>query len=121
MRLNPAVRNALADIVAALNDSARASDICTVAEGIFVPLAEFERRGIQPGIAIRALDDTQMIQRRQSGGPPTVSRQIRDTTVLGVVLALAHVEGLDPQTFALTGEVEPVDPPGSSPTRHRSR
>lgn len=121
MRLSPAVRDALADIVDALNGSARACDVCTVAEGVFVPLAEFERRGIQPGIAIRALDDARMILRSQSAGPPTVSRQIKDATVLGVVLAPAHVEGLDPQVFVAGNEVAigPSRVPGHSPKGKR--
>ncbi len=121
MRLNPAVRNALAEIVATLNDSASSSDVCTVAEGIFVPLADFQRRGIQPGIAIRALDDTHMIRRPQPGGPPTVSRQIRDDTVVGVILAPAHVEGLDPETFASSVAGVLAAPSGSAATQQRSR
>ncbi|MBS0500503.1 MAG: TraI domain-containing protein [Proteobacteria bacterium] len=120
MRLNPAVRNALAEVVATLNDSASSSDICTVAEGIFVPLADFERRGIQPGIAIRALDDARMIRRLRPGGPPTVSRQIRDDAVVGVILAPAHVEGLDPEAFASAAEGEVVAPSGSAAAQHRS-
>lgn len=109
MRLNPAVRHVLADIVATLHDSARASDVCTVAEGIFIPLGEFERRGVQPGIAIRALNDTRMIWRQQASGPPTVARQIRDAVVLGVVLSPAHVEGLDARAFG--GATEPTTAP----------
>ncbi|WP_406625185.1 hypothetical protein [Acidovorax sp. SDU_ACID1] len=103
MRLNPSVRHALAEAVATLNDAASASDVCTVAEGVFVPLAEFERRGVQPGIAIRALEDTKMLQRAAAGGPPTVSRQIRDESVIGLILAPAHVEGLDQSLFAPAG------------------
>lgn len=121
MRLNPAVRKALADIVATLNDGASASDICTVAEGVFVPLADFERRGIQPSIAIRALDDTRMIRHTQPGGPPTVSRQIRDTTVVGVILAPAHVEGLDPAAFGLAAEGDAVTPPDATAAQQRGR
>ena len=121
MRLNPAVRNALAEIVATLNDSAASSDVCTLAEGIFVPLADFERRGIQPSIAIRALDDTRMIRRPQPGGPPTVSRRIRDATVAGLILAPAHVEGLDPKAFAPAAEGEVVASSNSAATLHRGR
>lgn len=106
MRLNPTVRNALDEIVAGLNDSAAISDICTVAQGIFVPLADFERRGIQPGIAIRALDDVRMLWRPQPGGPPTVSRLIRDATVTGVILAPEHVEGLDQKAFGSAADKE---------------
>lgn len=108
MRLNPAVRDALADIVATLNDSTRSPDACKVGEGIFVPLAEFERRGIQPSAAIRALDDTRMLRRPRAGGPPTVSRQIREAPVLGVILTSAPCEAPGPETFALTGEADPV-------------
>lgn len=121
MRLNPAVRKALADIVATLNDDASASDICTVAEGVFVPLAEFERRGLQPSIAIRALDDTRMIRRLQPDGPPTVSRQIGGTTVVGVILAPAHVEGLDPAAFGLAAEGDAATPPDATATQQRGR
>lgn len=64
-----------------------------------MPLADFERRGIQPGIAIRALDDTRMIRCPQPGNSPTVSRQIRDDIVVGLILAPAHIEGLDPKAL----------------------
>jgi conjugal transfer pilus assembly protein TraI len=121
MRLNAAVRNALADIVATLNDSARTSGVCTVAEGIFVPLVEFERRGVQPGIAIRALNDTRMIEPPPAGRPPTVSRQVGDATVLGVVLAPAYVEGMAPQAFASPSDAAPMAPSGASSAEHRSR
>ncbi|MCU7370024.1 TraI domain-containing protein [Paucibacter sp. O1-1] len=104
MRLNPAVRSALAEIVATLNDRANASNVCTLSNGIFVPLDEFERRSVQPSIAIRALNDSQMIQHPQAGGPPTVSRQIRNLTVLGVVLSPAHIVGMNPDAFADTGD-----------------
>ncbi|AEB85673.1 MULTISPECIES: MobH family relaxase [Comamonadaceae] len=121
MRLNPAVRKALADIVATLNDGASASNSCTVAEGVFVPLADFECRGIQPSIAIRALDDTRMIRHPQPGGPPTVSRQIRGTTVVGVILAPAHVEGLDPAAFGLAAEEQAATPSDSTAAQQRGR
>ena len=99
MRLNPAVRRALADAVATLNDAACMSDVCTVAEGVFVPLTDFERRGIQPGIAIRALEDAKMLWRPDGNSPPTVSRKIRDEFAIGVILAPGHVEGLDQSIF----------------------
>ena len=109
------MRQALADIVATLNDSARASDVCTVAEGVFIPLNEFERRGVQPGIAIRALNDTRMIWRAHSSGPPTVSRDVRDAPVLGVVLIPAHVDGIDPRAFATVAEELAATPPQDTP------
>ena len=77
------------------------------------------KRQIKAGIAIRALDDTRMIRRSQPGGPPTVSRQIRDDTVVGVILAPAHVEGLDPKAFAPAAEGEVDASSGSAATPHR--
>lgn len=114
LRLNPAVRTALVDILAALDDGTEAPDIITEAEGFFIPLTRFEHRGVQPGIAIRALDDARMILRPPSGGPSAVTRQIRDTTVHGIVLMSTHVEGLDPHAFALSGASEA---PGASALR----
>ncbi|WP_038213995.1 MobH family relaxase [Xenophilus azovorans] len=118
MRLNPAVRGALAEIVEKLNDSASTSNVSTVADGVFVPLEEFQQRGIQPGIAIRALNDAHMLRRPPAGGPPTVSRQIRDLTVLGVVVSPVHVVGLDPRAFTVDNA---GIPPESRPRRHLGR
>lgn len=116
MRLNPAVRRALAEAVATLNDAACASDVCTVADGVFVPLADFERRGIQPGIAIRALEEAKMLQRTATGAPPTLSRQIRGEPVIGLILAPAYVDGLDLSLFATMDATAPA--PSQQP--HRS-
>jgi len=110
MRLNPSVRSALAEAVAMLNGTAGASDVCTIAQGIFVPLAEFERRGIQPEIAIRALEDTHMLRRAAASGSPTLGRQIRNQSVMGLILAPQYVEGLDQSLFA------PADAPAGVPT-----
>ena len=57
MRLNPAVRDALAAIVSTLNGPGSAAAAAPVAAGLFVPLAELERRGVQPALAGRALAD----------------------------------------------------------------
>lgn len=103
LRLNPAVRNALADAVATLNDDACASDVCTVAEGIFLPLSEFERRGVQTGIAVHALQEAKMLWRPDAKGQPTVSRDIRGEATLGVILCASHVDGMDPAAFIARG------------------
>ncbi|WP_415841995.1 MobH family relaxase [Paracidovorax anthurii] len=117
MRLNPTVRSILADIVETANDSARAGQVQAVAEGLFVALAEFERRGIQPGMAIRALDEARMLWRPQASGPSTVSRPIGESTVLGVILAPAHIEGADARTFTSLGKAAPATTSSSSRTR----
>lgn len=103
MRLHPAVRDALADAVSQLNESARGADVCTTAEGIFVPLVEFERRGVQPAIAMRALQEARMLRHLALNAPPTTTREIRGTTAVGVIVAPEHVEGLDLSAFTPSG------------------
>lgn len=98
MRLNPAVRAALADAIEALNDAAGAKDLHVEAEGVFVPLAAFEHRGIEPGVAVRALQDARMLRRQGTGGLPTLARNKSGAPCIGVILAAAHVEGIDTLT-----------------------
>ena len=100
MRLNPAVRQALHEAVDTLNDPPTAAPVFTVRDGIFVPLAEFERRGVQPAVALRSLADTGMLHKPAQAGPPTTARDVRGVPTVGVVLLAAHVDGLDPLAFA---------------------
>lgn len=101
MRLNPAVRDALGAIVATLNGDARTAAACTVATGIFVPLAELERRGLQPALAMRALGDLRMLVHADANRPPTVSRDFGGVTTVGLILDPRFVAGLDLATFAI--------------------
>lgn len=100
MRLNPAVRLALQEAVDTLNDPPAASPLFTVREGVFVPLAEFERRGVQPAVALRSLVDVGLLYRPDHVGPPTTSRDVRGVPTVGVILSAMHVEGFDPAAFA---------------------
>jgi conjugal transfer pilus assembly protein TraI len=119
MRLNPAVREVLAEIVATLNEPAGLSSVCTVTEGIFVPLSDFDRHGLQPTVAIRALDEARMLWRAKAAGPPTVLRQVHGSDTIGVVLDPAHVDGLDPAAFAPDGEPPTEATPASAAVRRR--
>ena len=101
MRLNPAVRDALGSIVATLNGDARTAAACTVATGIFVPLAELERRGLQPAITMRALGDLRMLVHADANRPPTTSRDFGGVTTVGLILDPRFVAGLDLATFAI--------------------
>jgi conjugal transfer pilus assembly protein TraI len=100
LRLNPAVRQALQEAVDTLNDPPATTPVFTVREGVFVPLAEFERRGIQPAVALRSLVDVGMLHKPAQAGPPTTSREVRGVPTVGVVLPAAYVDGLDPSAFA---------------------
>lgn len=101
MRLNPAVRDALGSIVATLNGDAHAAAACTVANGIFVPLAELERRGLQPALVLRALGDLRMLVHADANRPPTTSRDFGGDTTVGLILDPRFVAGLDLATFAI--------------------
>ena len=100
MRLNPAVRQALQEVVETLNDPPAVSLVFTVREGVFVALAEFERRGVQPAVALRSLVDIGMLHKPAQVGPPTTSREVRGVPTVGVVIPAAYVDGLDPRAFA---------------------
>ena len=100
MRLNPAVRQALVEAVETLNDPPATTSVFTQREGIFIPLAEFERRGIQATVALRALADADMLYSPRKNGPPTATRDVQGVATVGIVLLPRHVEGLDPLAFA---------------------
>lgn len=100
MRLNPAVRQALVEAVETLNDPPATTSVFTLREGIFIPLAEFERRGIQATVALRALADADMLYSPRKNGPPTATRDVQGVATVGIVLLPRHVDGLDPLAFA---------------------
>lgn len=99
LRLDATVRDALAQAVADLNQSPRDTDVCTFAEGVFVPLSEFERRGLLPNLALRALQEAKMLRHTNTSDTPTVTREVRGAPVIGLLLGAEHVEGLDPSAL----------------------
>lgn len=105
MRLNPAVRQALVEAVETLNDPPATTSVFTLREGIFIPLAEFERRGIQATVALRALADADMLYSPRKNGPPTATRDVQGVATVGIVLLPRHVDGLDPLAFAPGADV----------------
>nr|WP_297383321.1 MobH family relaxase [uncultured Roseateles sp.] len=100
MRLDASVRQTTANLIDSLNDPPASATVFTVAEGVFLPLAELERCGVQPTVAIRALADAGMLIKPRPAGPPTVSREVRGTSLIGVILNPGFVLGLDPAAFA---------------------
>jgi len=109
MRLNPVVRDALADAVRTLNDGMGPPTVCTVAQGVFVPLEEFGRRGIQPSLAMRALTEANLLVKPNGNGPPTLSREFNGNPTVGIVLDPRCVSGLDLTGFAVPAEGEGCD------------
>ncbi len=99
LRLNPAVRNALAAIVHTLNGPGSAAAACTAADGLFVPLHALERHGIQPALAVRALAEARLLVGTERGRAPTVSREFAGQTTPGLVITAVCIEGFDPAAF----------------------
>ena len=101
MRLNPVVRDALAAILQTLRASYGPAQCCTVAQGIFVPLAQFEQRAVPPALALRALAEVRMLAMADPKSPPTLSREFNGSPTVGLLLDPRFVEGLDPDAFVL--------------------
>ncbi|WP_136415962.1 MobH family relaxase [Herbaspirillum sp. ST 5-3] len=99
LRLNPAVRSALTDIVDTLNGHG-AYACCRVPAGLFVPLAELERRQIDTSMAIRTLSDLEMLVSHPPGKVKTVTHDFGGNKVLGIVITPQHISGFDPSDFA---------------------
>lgn len=106
MRMNPAVRDALAAIVGTLNGPGSAAAAAPVAAGLFVPLGELELRGVQPALAARALADVGLLVHAKRDGPATVSCNFRGEPTIGLVVAPACIDGFDPAAFEPAAPVE---------------
>lgn len=100
MRLNPVVREALTAVVHTLNPDAGPAQCCTVASGIFVPLGELERRGVEPSLALRALAEVRMLARIDAKCPPTLTRDFNGKPTVGLVIDPRFVDGVDLEGFA---------------------
>jgi len=100
LRLHPVVRDALTEVVNSMNTGSGPAQCCTVALGVFVPLHEFERRGIQPSIALRALSDVHMLVRAPGNSPPTTSRDFNGTSTVGLTIAPRFINGVNMEAFA---------------------
>jgi conjugal transfer pilus assembly protein TraI len=98
-RMNPLVAGALQDIVATLNADGADAGACRVARGLFVPLAQIERRRVDPGMAVRALAELQMLAPGDRASK-TVVHNLGGLAQPGVVIAPRFVSGLDPADFA---------------------
>lgn len=110
-RLNPAVRDALQQIITTLDSPTLPLAAFVIELGVFVALEEFKRRSVDPALAVRALSDARMLaadpKHPQS---KTLSRTFQDDTILGVVLAPHCVAGLDERVWSERAEREAREP-----------
>ena len=72
---------------------------CVTATGLFIPLAEFERRAIEPALAIRALADASMLVSASSTKTKPVTREFGGVARAGVVIHRRFIEGFGPETL----------------------
>lgn len=107
MRLNPIVRDVLVEVIHTLNTGTGPAKCCTVAHGLFVPVSEFERRGLQPSLVLRALTEVRMLARISAKAPPTSSRDFNGTPTVGLTINPRFVGGLELAGFALPADQEP--------------
>jgi conjugal transfer pilus assembly protein TraI len=95
-RMNPLVAGALQDIVATLNRSGTEQAARVVARGLFVPLEKIEQRHVDPGMAVRALAELQMLAPDSNCTSKTVVHDFGGVPRPGVVIAAKFIAGLDP-------------------------
>jgi len=107
MRLNPIVRDVLVEVIHTLNTGAGPAKCCTVAHGLFVPVSEFERRGLQPSLVLRALTEVRMLARISAKAPPTSSRDFNGVPTVGLTINPRFVGGLELAGFALPADRGP--------------
>ena len=100
-RLNPAVRDALRQIIATLDSPTLPLAAFVIERGVFVPLQELARRSVDPALAVRALSDARMLASDPTHPQSkTCSLTFDDEPVLGVVLAPQCIHGLDERAFS---------------------
>ena len=99
MRLHPTVRKTLDELTAAHGTVSAGATLHQVDGGVFVALDQFQRRGVQPALALRALRDAGMLVGNGRGEPTRVIH-ITGVAVPGVVLSTDHFAGLEPAPAA---------------------
>lgn len=102
LRLNPAVRDSLAQAIDSMNGSARDAVAITVPSGVFVPLDHFKQARLDLPVVMRSLAEMSMTVGGSASRPNTVQHELAGQEVVGIVLKASFVQGLDPADFADT-------------------
>ena len=98
IRLNPGVRNVLAQIVDTMNNNTSIA-ACTIATGLFIPLAQFTQRKIDLPVVLRALNEAGMLVLAKDTKLQTQARNFGGEQTIGLVIHPRFVGGLNPLDF----------------------
>jgi conjugal transfer pilus assembly protein TraI len=96
LRLDAPLRAALDDVVDSFNRDDKDAGCCVTATGLFIPLAAFERRAIEPALAMRALADASMLVSSASSKTKSVTREFGGEAKAGIVIHRRFIEGFGP-------------------------
>jgi len=96
LRLDASLRATLGDVVDTLNRDGSDAACEPTPTGLFIPLAEFERRAIEPALAIRTLADASMLVSSSSTKTKSVTREFGGVVTAGIIIHRRFIEGFDP-------------------------
>jgi conjugal transfer pilus assembly protein TraI len=91
MRLAPRLREAVADIAQALGNAEQDCRALATPQGLFIALAEFERRHVEPSHALRGLSEARMLARGPQGAASAMTFEIDGQQHLGLLVAPAYL------------------------------
>jgi conjugal transfer pilus assembly protein TraI len=92
--LNPAIKHVLADIISTMNRDEPSASASVIAEGVFIPLPEFESRQRETALVIRALHDCAMLVVPGDGPSRTVIHRYRGQDTTGVLIHPRFIAGV---------------------------
>jgi conjugal transfer pilus assembly protein TraI len=99
LRLDGPLRAALSDVIDSFNRDDACVACCSTSTGLFVPLAEFERRAIEPALAMRALADASMLASSSSSKTKPVTRYFGGEAKTGIVIHPRFIAGFEHTDF----------------------
>ena len=99
LRLDAPLRAALGDVVDSFNRDGADVACCSTPTGLFIPLAEFERRAIEPALAMRALADASMLVSSSSSKTKPVTRDFGGEAKTGIVIHPRFIAGFEHADF----------------------
>jgi conjugal transfer pilus assembly protein TraI len=87
-------------VVDSFNRDDKDAGCCVTATGLFIPLAEFERRAIEPALAMRALADASMlVSSSSSSKTKPVTQYFGGEAMSGLIIHPRFIAGFEHADF----------------------